>query len=76
MVASTRLLDRLFLPTSLTGPQSLAFDSIGGGPYTGVSDGRILKYEETYSGFVEFAYTWQGRYVFQCVFVFSFFITM
>ncbi|KAG4390043.1 hypothetical protein GLYMA_06G208000v4 [Glycine max] len=60
-VTSTRILDRLFLPSLLTGPQSLAFDSIGGGPYTGVSDGRILKYEETYSGFVEFAYTWQDR---------------
>lgn len=70
MVASTRLLDRLFLPSSLTGPQSLAFDSIGGGPYTGVSDGRIMKYEETYSGFVEFAYTWQDRYVY----VFCFFL--
>ncbi|KAG5049502.1 hypothetical protein JHK85_010605 [Glycine max] len=59
--ASTRILHRLFFPSSLTGPQSLAFDSIGGGPYTGVSDGRILKYEETYSGFVEFAYTLQNR---------------
>lgn len=65
-VTSTRILDRLFLPSLLTGPQSLAFDSIGGGPYTGVSDGRILKYEETYSGFVEFAYTWQDRYVSVC----------
>ncbi|XP_061348793.1 protein STRICTOSIDINE SYNTHASE-LIKE 12-like [Gastrolobium bilobum] len=56
IVASDRLLDRLFLPSSLTGPESLAFDSIGGGPYTGVSDGRILKYENPNSGFVEFAH--------------------
>ncbi|TKY73259.1 STRICTOSIDINE SYNTHASE 10 [Spatholobus suberectus] len=58
-----RLLTRFFLRSSLTSPESLAFDSISGGPYTGtgVSDGRILKYEEAYSGFVEFADTWQDR---------------
>ncbi|KAF7806309.1 protein STRICTOSIDINE SYNTHASE-LIKE 12 [Senna tora] len=51
---STRLIRRLFLPSPLT-PESLAFDSIGGGPYTGVSDGRILKYIGPDDGFVEFA---------------------
>jgi PAS domain-containing protein len=33
---------RLHSVTDASGPESLAFDSNGGGPYTGVSDGRIL----------------------------------
>ncbi|PNX72211.1 strictosidine synthase 1-like protein [Trifolium pratense] len=56
MVVYCKLLDRFYLPSSLTGPESLAFDSIGGGPYTGVSDGRILKYDEECSCFLEFAH--------------------
>ncbi|KAI4968308.1 hypothetical protein ZWY2020_057963 [Hordeum vulgare] len=31
------------LPTGVTGAESLAFDARGQGPYTGVSDGRVLK---------------------------------
>ncbi|KAK4280019.1 hypothetical protein QN277_011704 [Acacia crassicarpa] len=50
-----RLVARLDLPPPLTGPESLAFDSIGGGPYTGISDGRLLKFEN--GTFLEFAYT-------------------
>ncbi|XP_028753725.1 protein STRICTOSIDINE SYNTHASE-LIKE 11-like [Neltuma alba] len=52
---SNRLLSRQFLPPPLTGPESLAFDSVGEGPYTGASDGRILKYVGPSDGFVEFA---------------------
>lgn len=63
IVAYCKLLDRLYLPPSLTGPESLAFDSIGGGPYTGVSDGRILKYDEECSCFLEFAHISPYRYV-------------
>ncbi|KAJ1428131.1 Strictosidine synthase, conserved region [Sesbania bispinosa] len=59
--SSSRLLNRLYLPSSLTGPMSLAFDSIGGGPYTGVSDGRILKYDESNACFLEFAHTSPDR---------------
>jgi hypothetical protein len=34
----------LTLPVPVTGPESLAFDARGGGPYSGVSDGRILQW--------------------------------
>ncbi|XP_054806355.1 protein STRICTOSIDINE SYNTHASE-LIKE 12-like [Prosopis cineraria] len=50
-----RVVTRMDLPSPVTGPESLAFDSIGGGPYTGASDGRIFKFENGI--FVEFAYT-------------------
>jgi hypothetical protein len=33
---------KLHSVTDVWGPESLAFDSNGAGPYTGVSDGRIL----------------------------------
>ncbi|KAF7838581.1 protein STRICTOSIDINE SYNTHASE-LIKE 12 [Senna tora] len=57
-----RMQSRLQLPSPLTGPESLAFDSSGAGPYTGVSDGRIFKYVGAESGgFVEFAYTTPNR---------------
>ncbi|CAA6661494.1 unnamed protein product [Spirodela intermedia] len=40
---------------SVTGPESLAFDAAGGSPYTGVSDGRVLKWNSPSRGWVEFA---------------------
>ncbi|XP_062158737.1 protein STRICTOSIDINE SYNTHASE-LIKE 12-like [Alnus glutinosa] len=43
------------LPTGATGPASFAFDLFGG-PYVGVQDGRILKYEGPTIGFVDFAF--------------------
>ncbi|KAK2970090.1 hypothetical protein RJ640_018410 [Escallonia rubra] len=36
-------LQELSLPSR--GPHTFAFDTKGGGPYTGVSDGRVLKYQ-------------------------------
>ncbi|XP_058107817.1 protein STRICTOSIDINE SYNTHASE-LIKE 10-like [Magnolia sinica] len=39
------------------GPESLAFDPNGGGPYTGISDGRILKWQGKDVGWTEFAVT-------------------
>lgn len=39
------------------GPESIAFDSLGGGPYTGVSDGRILKWNEKEHRWIEYAST-------------------
>ncbi|MED6110365.1 hypothetical protein PIB30_042154 [Stylosanthes scabra] len=54
------LLDRLQLPSPLTGPESLAFDRNGGGPYVGSSDGRIFRYIASgpQSGsFVEYGYS-------------------
>ncbi|KAJ0048662.1 hypothetical protein Pint_16359 [Pistacia integerrima] len=35
---------KLRLPLLAVGPESSAFDAAGAGPYTGVADGRILKY--------------------------------
>lgn len=32
------------LGPAASGPESLAFDRAGGGPYTGVADGRVLKW--------------------------------
>lgn len=38
-----------------TGPESLAFDAKGEGPYTGISDGRILKWQGKEHGWLEYA---------------------
>ncbi|KAL8128506.1 hypothetical protein V2J09_017661 [Rumex salicifolius] len=50
-------LDRLPLPSNAVGPDSIAFDSSGGGPYSGVTNGRILKWSAPSTGFLEFAVT-------------------
>ena len=44
------------LPEPVSGPESLAFDGRGGGPYSGVSDGRILRWQGRLRGWTEFAY--------------------
>jgi len=43
------------------GPESLTFDAHGLGPYTGVSDGRILRYDGPEVGWTTFAYTSTNR---------------
>ncbi|GMN57983.1 hypothetical protein TIFTF001_027077 [Ficus carica] len=52
---------KLNLPSTSVGPESITFDSIGRGPYTGISDGRIVRYDKHNSRFVNFAYTSQNR---------------
>ncbi|KAF9613945.1 hypothetical protein IFM89_013480 [Coptis chinensis] len=47
----------LRLPSGVVGPESLDFDCNGQGPYTTVSDGRILKWEAGVRGWREFATT-------------------
>ncbi|KAK7244456.1 hypothetical protein RIF29_39278 [Crotalaria pallida] len=47
--------------TGAVGPESLVFDRDGGGPYTGVADGRILKWEGEENGWTEFAVTSSNR---------------
>lgn len=42
---------------SAFGPESLAFDPSGRGPYTGVADGRILKWDPVSSSWLQFAFT-------------------
>ncbi|AET00433.1 putative strictosidine synthase transcription factor WD40-like family [Medicago truncatula] len=53
--------DRLLHVTGAVGPESLVFDSHDEGPYTGVADGRILKYEGEERGWTEFAVTSSNR---------------
>ncbi|KAI4348614.1 hypothetical protein L6164_009319 [Bauhinia variegata] len=47
--------------TGAVGPESLVFDSNGEGPYTGVADGRILKWEGEGRGWKDFAVTSSNR---------------
>lgn len=44
-----------------TGFEALAFDPNNGGPYTGLNDGRIVKYVGHELGFVDFATTVPNR---------------
>ncbi|MCD7468663.1 hypothetical protein HAX54_007055 [Datura stramonium] len=51
----------LRLPLRTFGPDSAAFDTTGGGPYTGVGDGRVVKYQGPNIGFTQFAITSPNR---------------
>lgn len=52
------------MPGGAAGPESLAFDRRGGGPFTGVSDGRILRWRANESRWVDFAVTSPERLVY------------
>ncbi|CAN4088299.1 unnamed protein product [Withania somnifera] len=54
------------LPIRTFGPDSTAFDIKGDGPYTGVGDGRIVKYQGPNIGFTEFATTSPDRIKERC----------
>lgn len=43
------------------GPESIAFDGQGNGPYTGLSDGRIVRYDGPELGWTTFATTSKNR---------------
>lgn len=43
------------------GPESFTFDPAGGGPYTGVSDGRIIKWLPDQRRWIDFAFTSPNR---------------
>ncbi|KAH6818715.1 strictosidine synthase-like 2 [Perilla frutescens var. frutescens] len=45
------------MPGGAVGPESFAFDRSGGGPFTGVSDGRIIRWRDNESRWVDFAVT-------------------
>ncbi|KAL0404829.1 UNVERIFIED_CONTAM: protein STRICTOSIDINE SYNTHASE-LIKE 2 [Sesamum radiatum] len=45
------------LPGDAIGPESFSFDGNGEGPYTGVSDGRIIRWRANESRWVDFAVT-------------------
>ena len=50
------------LPGGVFGPESIAFDCRGEGPYASVSDGRILKWKGPHLGWTQFALTSPNRY--------------
>ncbi|KGN50870.1 protein STRICTOSIDINE SYNTHASE-LIKE 10 [Cucumis sativus] len=49
------------LPGGVFGPESIAFDCRGEGPYASVSDGRILKWKGPHLGWTQFALTSPNR---------------
>ncbi|KQK10870.1 protein STRICTOSIDINE SYNTHASE-LIKE 10 [Brachypodium distachyon] len=55
------------LPSGVTGAESLAFDANGAGPYTGVSDGRVLKWGGSAAGWTTFAHNANYRKLPLCV---------
>ncbi|KAL3512345.1 hypothetical protein ACH5RR_025062 [Cinchona calisaya] len=60
LVRSDRTLNT-FTIFQISGPESFAFELTGHGPYSGLSDGRIIKYQGPEIGFVDFAYTSPNR---------------
>uniref|UniRef100_A0A0D9WSB7 Strictosidine synthase conserved region domain-containing protein n=1 Tax=Leersia perrieri TaxID=77586 RepID=A0A0D9WSB7_9ORYZ len=42
---------------SLVGPESVAFDGKGRGPYSGVSDGRIMRWDGPKTGWSTYTYS-------------------
>ncbi|KAL6846071.1 hypothetical protein ACP4OV_023519 [Aristida adscensionis] len=58
------------LPEPVSGPESLAFDARGGGPYAGVSDGRVLRWRRggrrRGGRWTEFAHNYKHRSVAVC----------
>nr|QWX38543.1 strictosidine synthase 2 [Camptotheca acuminata] len=59
MVISAASFEALPLPAA--GPESFDFTLAGQGPFTGIADGRIVKYEESTIGFVDYGYTAPNR---------------
>jgi hypothetical protein len=60
--ATRRLsLEQIPLPNGVTGAESLAFDRRGQGPYAGVSDGRILRWDSSANSWTTFAYNANTR---------------
>ncbi|KAL3353936.1 hypothetical protein AABB24_018553 [Solanum stoloniferum] len=60
------LIDRRFVEVirivgGAVGPESFAFDPHGDGPYTGVSDGRIIKWLQNETRWFDFAFTSPNR---------------
>lgn len=53
------------------GPESLAFDHRGHGPYTGVSNGRILRWRGAQRGWTEFAHNHKHEYVYIYLYIYT-----
>lgn len=56
-----RSFGRLKLPSPTVGPEAIAFDYTGAGPYASVADGRVLKWLDASAGFVDFAFISPSR---------------
>nr|XP_034570912.1 protein STRICTOSIDINE SYNTHASE-LIKE 10-like [Setaria viridis] len=56
MKGVTLALEQIPRPHGVTGAESLAFDRRGRGPYAGVSDGRVLRWDGNANGWTTFAY--------------------
>uniref|UniRef100_A0A0E0LRT8 Strictosidine synthase conserved region domain-containing protein n=1 Tax=Oryza punctata TaxID=4537 RepID=A0A0E0LRT8_ORYPU len=54
------------LPDGVTGAESLAFDTANHGPYTGVSDGRVLRWGGAAAGWTTFAHHQDYRKIPMC----------
>ena len=52
---------KIDLPSTSVGPFSVAFDRFGRGPFTGISDGRIVRYDTLQKRFIDFAFTGPNR---------------
>ncbi|EAZ04232.1 hypothetical protein OsI_26376 [Oryza sativa Indica Group] len=63
---SATLVETLPLPTTLVGPESVAFDKFGDGPYSGVSDGRILRWDGADKGWTTYSHA-PGYNVAKCM---------
>ncbi|XVF11695.1 hypothetical protein REPUB_Repub08aG0049900 [Reevesia pubescens] len=62
MVLSLISFNKIQLPPNATGPEALAFDSETGEFYTGIADGRILKYPgRRPAGFADFGFAAPNR---------------
>ncbi|KZV32298.1 adipocyte plasma membrane-associated protein-like [Dorcoceras hygrometricum] len=61
MVGDVEDYELIGLPGGAVGPESFAFDAAGGGPYTGVSDGRVILWRANESRWVDFAVTSPDR---------------
>ncbi|KAK8990883.1 hypothetical protein V6N11_028839 [Hibiscus sabdariffa] len=60
-VASALSFTRLQLPRNAAGPEAMAFELRTGHFFTGVADGRILKYQGPSTGFVDFGFAAPNR---------------
>ncbi|KAK0575172.1 hypothetical protein LWI29_034992 [Acer saccharum] len=60
--------EQVMLP-GVIGPESIAFDCHGKGPYVGVSDGRILKWQGSPPGWTQFAITSSNRQDLQTILI-------
>lgn len=63
---------RLIPTTGALGPESFVFDFSDDGPYTGLSDGRIVKWLANESRWIDFAVTTPTRYALISLFFFFF----